>query len=464
MKIVKGLLKYIFVFVILILVYWLSLFVTSLIPSSAIKENVTKSSESIVVLGEVGEKKFYDLGYKTEGTFIFTDALMVNTAYSIDSSNPIESMLLARRSYIPGQTTTVYKESKDVVSAPMYRYSGGSFQTKELYGLMHNDGNTVGFEYPRYWHGYLVFLRPLLVLFDYDAISMITCVSFAILAIALSIILGKKVNWITGFIFLASFILMNLYIVATCLNEITTYYVAVVASIIIALAYQKLKKHMGIVFFIVGSFTSFVDLFTTPLITLGIPLLVYFLLKQKNEETSGKKQVLELIKLSVLWGIGYGLTWFAKWAIVDIIYQRGIIKDAIEQILFRTVSTNNDPLLTDTQLQKQYIAYYLGDYLDKALLAIIVVFIVIAIIKNRKKKIKINVVNIIPFIIIMLYPIIWYFAVKQHTLKHFFFAGRIILLSIISFLVIIATLLGYYAKERKSKEEEVKKIEVGKEE
>ena len=80
MKIVKGLLKYIFVFVILILVYWLSLFVTSLIPSSAIKENVTKSSESIVVLGEVGEKKFYDLGYKTEGTFIFTDALMVNTA------------------------------------------------------------------------------------------------------------------------------------------------------------------------------------------------------------------------------------------------------------------------------------------------------------------------------------------------------------------------------------------------
>ena len=221
---------------------------------------------------------------------------------------------------------------------------------------------------------------------------------------------------------------------------------------------------MGIVFFIVGSFTSFVDLFTTPLITLGIPLLVYFLLKQKNEETSGKKQVLELIKLSVLWGIGYGLTWFAKWAIVDIIYQRGIIKDAIEQILFRTVSTNNDPLLTDTQLQKQYIAYYLGDYLDKALLAIIVVFIVITIIKNRKKKIKINVVNIIPFIIIMLYPIIWYFAVKQHTLKHFFFAGRIILLSIISFLVIIATLLGYYAKERKSKEEEVKKIEVGKEE
>ena len=69
------------------------------------------------------------------------------------------------------------------------------------------------------------------------------------MAIALSIILGKKVNIVTGFIFLASFILMNIYIVATCLNEITTYYVAVVVSIVIALAYKKLKKHMGIVFF-----------------------------------------------------------------------------------------------------------------------------------------------------------------------------------------------------------------------
>lgn len=446
MKIIKGLAKYIILFVILILIYWLTLFVTSLIPSSAIKENVTKSSETILELGKIGEKKFYDLGYKIEGTFIFTDALMVNTAYSIDSSNPIGSMLLARRSYIPGQTTTVYKESKDVISAPMYRYRGGSFQTKELYGLMHDDGNTVGFEYPRYWHGYLVFLRPLLVLFDYNAISMITCVSFAILAIALSIILGKKVNIVTGFIFLASFILMNIYIVATCLNEITTYYVAVVVSIVIALAYKKLKKHMGIVFFIIGSFTSFVDLFTTPLMTLGIPLLVYFLLKQKNEETNWKEQVLNLIKLSILWGIGYGLTWFTKWAIVDIVYQRGIIKDAIEQILFRTVETNNDPLLTDTEMQKQYIAYYLGDYLDKALLAIVAVFFVVAIIKNRKKKI--NVANIIPFIIIMLYPIIWYFAVKQHTLKHFFFAGRIVLLSIISFLIIISILLRYYAKEK----------------
>ena len=94
---------------------------------------------------------------------------------------------------------------------------------------------------------------------------------------------------------------------------------------------------MGIVFFVIGSFTSFVDLFTTPLIALGIPLLVYFLLKQKNEETSVKEQIIDLIKLSILWGLGYGLTWFAKWALVDIIYGRGIIKNAIEQIVFRTV-------------------------------------------------------------------------------------------------------------------------------
>ena len=118
-------------------------------------------------------------------------------------------------------------------------------------------------------------------------------------------------------------------------------------------------------------------------------------------------------------------------------------------------------MLIDFKLQKDYIAFYLGNYLHKALLVIIIIFIVIAMIKDRKKKIKINVSNIIPFIIIMLYPIVWYLAVKQHTLKHFFFAGRIIILSIISFLAIIANLLGYYAKE--NNEQLVKKIEAGKE-
>lgn len=78
--------KYILIFIILICIYIITLIGTSLIPSSCMKENVIKSSE---ILKDEGEKKYINVGYKDASVFLFTDALMINTAYSIDSKTPL---------------------------------------------------------------------------------------------------------------------------------------------------------------------------------------------------------------------------------------------------------------------------------------------------------------------------------------------------------------------------------------
>ncbi len=101
--------KYILIFIILICLYIATLITSSLIPSKLLKNNVTQSSE---ILKVEGEKKFINLGYKKELLFLFTDALMINTAYSVDSKNLLESCILARKNYIPGQTATVYIDSQ----------------------------------------------------------------------------------------------------------------------------------------------------------------------------------------------------------------------------------------------------------------------------------------------------------------------------------------------------------------
>ena len=89
-NILKGLLRYILIFVILIGIYIAVLTLSSLIPSSVMEDNVRSSSETLV---EEGEKVTFDLKYKEENIFTFTDALMINTAYSVDSSHPIESFM-----------------------------------------------------------------------------------------------------------------------------------------------------------------------------------------------------------------------------------------------------------------------------------------------------------------------------------------------------------------------------------
>lgn len=166
MKNIKIILKYILIFIVLICLYVAMMVLSSIIPSSAIKENVTKSSE---YLKQYGEKEIVDLKYKKEEIFLFTDALMLNTAYSIDSENPIESALLARKNYIPGQTQTISKDREKNLGASKIHTdkNGNIFQVDELYGLMHEENITESFEYARYWHGYLILLRPLLLVTSY---------------------------------------------------------------------------------------------------------------------------------------------------------------------------------------------------------------------------------------------------------------------------------------------------------
>ena len=160
------LIKYILIFVILLGIYFAIMTLTSLIPSGMLENNVRESSETLV---QEGEKVTFDLKYKEENIFTFTDALMINTAYSIDNNHPIESFILARKNYIPGQTTEFYPDGQYNLGANenyISKENGDLYQTKELYGLMHGDNIQDSYEYARYWHGYLSILRPLLLLWN----------------------------------------------------------------------------------------------------------------------------------------------------------------------------------------------------------------------------------------------------------------------------------------------------------
>lgn len=335
-NILKGLLRYILVFVILIGIYIGILTLSSLIPSEVLEDNVRSSSEILV---EEGEKVTFDLKYKEENIFTFTDALMINTAYSVDSNHPIESFMLARKNYIPGQTTKLYPDGQYNLGANekyINKENGNLYQTQELYGLMHGDDIEDSYEYARYWHGYLGVLRPLLAIFDYSGIRVVLFIATAICIISLIILICKKINILTGIIYIIGLLSVSIFIVTKSINEILIFLVAFASSIILLIRYNKIK-HIGIYFFVVGSISSFIDLLTAPLVTLGITSITYFLLMQKAEEkVEVKKYIIEILKIGISWTLGYGITWASKWVIAELIYGRPIISQAIEQALFRS--------------------------------------------------------------------------------------------------------------------------------
>lgn len=271
----KKLLKYTCTIFVLILIYLSSLYVTSLIPASSLK---TKVSESAEILAKQGNNFFVKIAYKNRYIKFdnYTDALMVNTAYSIDSRNPLISSLVCRKNYIPGTTKIEYKDTvSELKSASKYPDLD---QVGELNDTV--KGNIEeSFEYARYWHGYLIPLRILLCIFNITEIRILFILLFLVLATTLLMLINKKTNIWVMLVFLTAFISVEYLYIGVSLQGSSIFFITMLTSIILIYRYNKIKDFL-LLFLIVGSLTSFFDFLTVPLLTLGIPFTIFFLIKR----------------------------------------------------------------------------------------------------------------------------------------------------------------------------------------
>lgn len=436
--------KYTLVFIILICVYLASLICSSIIPTKWIESNSKKSSEEIITYG--GEKEIVRIGNKYVIAFLFTDALMLNTAYSIDTSTPLASPMLARKNYIPGQTQRVFMDlNGNLGASENYKADNGDiYQVPEFYGLMHGENIADSFEYARYWHGYLIFLRPLLVIMDYQGIRILMQVITIILMIVMIGLIAKKIKWQIAVMFLIGFLSIDIFIAARAFNAICVFIIAIVSTIFILLKKDS-EKNIAINFFVIGSVTSFIDLLTTPLVTLGIPIIVYLLLIQKNGKNL-KECLIELVKICLMWGIGYGLTWATKWILVQLMYNRPIIQNALTQAQVRTV-TNKTTFLN----MMINIGNFLSYEVIFANIMIMISYAIIMLVKNRNKELNIknNIVQSIPYLIVAMMPLAWYAVLKQHSMIHRFFTYRALVITIITLMVSEYKILEVKTQDKK---------------
>ena len=207
----------------------------------------------------------------------------------------------------------------------------------------------------------------------------------------------------------------------------------IISSIVITLTADKIKS-IYLPMFITGMLTSYVDFLTAPIITLGVPLSIYFLIIQKKREIKLKEDIKILIIASINWGLGYVLTWFTKWVIVDICYDKNLIKTALEQVLYRTVYVFEKGFF-DTVYETIYIIKWNIVYI---FVGSLIITIIRAIFNRKKlKKIKIRLQEIFPYFVIMLMPFAWYFVLEEHSAKHIPFTYRALLLFLTSAAIII---------------------------
>jgi len=414
----KVILKSVICFFILLL----SLIIVNLIPREYIEENVKESVQIFIDEGNYPKIKFARK-YLLDN---YTDALMLNTAYSIDSNSPIESTILMRRNYRPNEGLKLEKIGN---------------QDNPIKYLIENlnKTNSTYFEYSIYWHGYMIYLRPLLVLFNYFQIRVIFTTMIIFLSILLIYLAYKKIN---KYIAIATTIMLfasNFWTIGLSLQYSAVFIISLLASIYIIL--NGKKKNIVCTFFIIGMLTSFFDLLTTPILTLGIPILFYISLHQSSFK--------DFFKIILYWGIGYGIMWFSKWIIADIMYNTGTIKWAFEKIMSYTTGTKEVTTNIIEVISKNI--YYLSEILIFSMVLLATSYIFGSKNLNLTKE-----KSIYQYLIIAVLPFIWFAVIKNHSYIHARFTFRNLLITIFSVLLVTMNILksiveNYEINKNKSK-------------
>ena len=406
--------KYLVIFVILISIFVGSLVLSSIFSSSKIKKNVMASSKT---LNEEGNRKvcFAISKFQYMEFDNYSDSLMINTAYSIDNKTPLYSAMVARKNYLPGITEKVYEDEVGELKSDS-KYDKHN-EVAELEDTVNGVADE-SFEYAKYWHGYLTILRPLLLEFDYQQIRVLLTFVFAVLAIYITTIIAEQKSvWLSAF-FLISLIFVEYFYMGLSLINSITFLIMMIASLILIMRFDKIKD-FGLFFFVTGMFTGFFCLLDIPLLTLYIPLILYYIYKGGN----GKGDFKELIKFSLIWLLGYFLTWMTKWVLMDIIYHKNLIRTALSQILYRSTAGGFSAIFA-TYLNVVMMVFPI--MLTTCILSWFVAIRLRFVNSETRKKSRV-------FVIISIIPFIWYLLFPNH------FTYRFLLISMFSMLT-----WGYY--------------------
>ena len=422
----KKVIKYIGVYLITLIICVIALVGTAKIPKTAIEKSIKESAEYYKKVDGIER-----IQRNREYTYLhyYADSMLLNIIYCIDTDNSLKSTMEAK------YYEKIYADINDDFIE------------------MVEEGKEANKEYLRYWHGSMAIIRPMLVVFNIEQIYVINTVVMFGLIILLMYMLIKRHKPL-AISFLIGLILIAIPFVPACLEYSWTFMIMLIASII-GIKIEKNKSNwVGPLFLITGMLTCFLDFLSTEIVTLFIPLLFIMIIRNKEGRLTLKNAFLFLVKMSLLWGIGYIGMWFAKWCLASIVLGINSLEYVTEQAMYRIgmnserigtniimnnlskIYTSNRLNVITKNIQCLYPIANLKRYTNIILISILVIFAIIELIIVDRKKIKSMWFSIILFIIGIM-PYIRYELLLQHSYAHRFFTFRNQIITIICLIMII---------------------------
>lgn len=345
----------------------------------------------------------------------------------------------------------VYDEGHTILEKAMGIYRNGwendLWYPRETLVEYLNGVATEEYSYARYWHGYLVLLKPMLMLFNLEEIYFLNQIvqMLLLLFVVGSLVKKNKAKYAVCY-GLAYLFLVPVVMPMTLSLSICFYLYLIINSLQMCLHNKWAEKGWyAYVFLVIGMVTSYADFLTYPIVTLGIPMAMYFVLS-KGEEC--KKAVGRIITYSATWGIGYIGMWASKWLLGSLVLKENILQDA-----GNTLAQRMDAITYDSRLLSFISVVWYNLKMYKALpyiLLVVMLLIVITVLvirypaKNKKQIMR----GCLPYIIISIMPFAWYAVALNHSGEHYMFTFRALIVTAFAGSCMLMQLFDYDKKNK----------------
>lgn len=356
----------------------------------------------------------------------FTDSIMVRNAIFPGTGNLIEDAMLN----------------------PKYFYRGASQTDSLLKELQGETENREVSRYARYWHGYLLYLKPLLILRPIKDIRMLNGTLQLLLAFYLFWLISQKMDSKYSWAFLLSYVMLNPVSLAMSFQYTSMYYIMMLGSIYMLKKWNTdwFSGKYVLFFTTMGTLTAFFDFLTYPLVSYGIPMVLMLLLSNQEKLLDKKITGIHMVvKGAVAWGLGYSGMYIGKWLMSWLLTGHNTLMEASGQALYR-MGTTTGGAGGNVSLHALSVIGRNFNQLIKDPIFIIMVFLLFwslyQIRKNKKSTRSYRNTNLCYGLgLISLSPFAWYTVFTNHSYVHSWFTFRELSIFIFAIGCIIVTKL-----------------------
>lgn len=299
-------------------------------------------------------------------------------------------------------------------------------------------------DYARYWHGYLVFLRPLMLLFSYIQIRYIYMFIYLLLGVTMVLKLHK--NFGNGMVYLWTFCLCFMYpvVLPFSLSYSSDFFLTMAGILIIDRAYLYKNnltiERQGALFLILGMVTSYVDMQTAPFLTMGIPLIYLMLLEHtRYGKDSLRRNIRNVVNATATWAVGYGGCWSMKWVLASPVLGYNVVQEGMANAS-RRMAIDGSAVGERALESVKSVAMNLFALLPPGITSedwkwfLCVCFLILAVLVvlfARFHVDKENLKPLLPFLFVAAYPYAWYVLLANQSKIHYIFTYRMQLITLL---------------------------------